>query len=57
MLLRYAYLINTRGIDREVVHTFAHKGMLYESAVYHDAVFVGFDKEGTDIMLFENRCG
>jgi len=43
----YAYLINTRGIDREVVHTFAHKGMLYESAVYHDAVFVGFDKEGT----------
>lgn len=42
----YAYLINTRGLDREVVHTFAHNGMLYESAVYHDAVFVGFDKDG-----------
>ena len=42
----YAYLLNTRGIDREVVHTFAHHKMLYESAIYHDAVFVGFDKEG-----------
>ncbi len=42
----YAYLINTRGIHREVVHTFSHNHMLYESDVYHDAVFVGFDKDG-----------
>lgn len=42
----YAYLINRRGIDRDVLHSFAHKGMIYESADYHNAVFVGFDKNG-----------
>lgn len=42
----YAYLINRRGIDRDVLYSFAHKGMIYESADYHNAVFVGFDKNG-----------
>lgn len=42
----YAYLINRRGIDRDVLYAFAHKGMIYESADYHNAVFVGFDKNG-----------
>lgn len=42
----YAYLINCRGIDRDVLYTFAHKGMIYESAEYHNAVFVGFDQDG-----------
>ena len=41
----YAYLVNRRGIDRDVLYTFTHKGMIYESADYHNAVFVGFDKE------------
>ena len=42
----YAYLINCRGIDRDVLYTFTHKGMIYESAEYHNAVFVGFDQNG-----------
>lgn len=42
----YAYLINRRGIDRDVLYAFAHKGMIYESADYHNAVFVGFDTDG-----------
>ena len=43
----YAYLLNSRGIDREVLSAFAHKGMIYESADYHNAVFVGYDESGT----------
>ena len=42
----YAYLINRRGISRDVVYAFANRGMLYESADYHNAVFVGCDKDG-----------
>ena len=42
----YAYLLNRRGIDREVLSAFAHKGMINESADYHNAVFVGYDEKG-----------
>ena len=42
----YAYLLNRRGIDREVLSAFVHKGMVYESADYHNAVFVGYDEKG-----------
>ena len=42
----FAYLLNCRGIDREVLYAFVHKGMIYESADYHNAVFVGFDSNG-----------
>ena len=42
----YAYLTKTRCLDREVVSVFARVKMLYEDAKYHNAVFVGFDKEG-----------
>ena len=42
----YAYLINRRGIDRNVLYAFVHKGMIYESTDYHNAVFVGFDTDG-----------
>lgn len=30
----FAYLLNRRGIDREVLYAFVHKGMIYESADY-----------------------
>ena len=40
----YAYLLNHRGIDREVLSAFVHKGMIYESADYHNTVFVGYDE-------------
>ena len=42
----YAYLIKQRGIDRDVVYHFANRGLIYEDAKYHNAVFVGFDKDG-----------
>lgn len=40
----YAYLLSSRGIDKEVLDTFVRHGMIYESADYHNAVFVGYDK-------------
>ena len=40
----YAYLLTRRGLDKEVVDTFARCGMIYESAKYHNAVFVGYDR-------------
>ena len=43
----YAYLLTKRGIDKDVLNAFARKGMVYGSADYHNAVFVGFDKNGT----------
>lgn len=40
----FAYLLNHRGIDRDVLYAFAHKNMVYESADFHNAVFVGYDE-------------
>lgn len=42
----YAYLLNRRGIDRDVLNAFVHQKMIYESADYHNAVFVGYDENG-----------
>ena len=42
----FAYLCQTRGIDPEVVSAFARKGLLYESASHHNAIFVGQDEQG-----------
>jgi hypothetical protein len=43
----YAYLLKQRCIDRAVLDHFAHKRLVYESAEYHNAVFVGTDEDGT----------
>lgn len=40
------YLHYVRGIDEDIIETFANENMIYESANYHNAVFVGFDKNG-----------
>ena len=42
----FAYLCQTRGIAPEVVSAFARKGLLYESADHHNAIFVGQDEQG-----------
>ncbi|MDD4509872.1 MAG: DUF3991 and toprim domain-containing protein [Oscillospiraceae bacterium] len=50
----YAYLVNTRHTDREVVSFFAKQKLIYESCEkskdgakeYHNAVFVGRDENG-----------
>lgn len=41
-----AYLCKTRKIDPNVVLTFHKAGLVYESSIYHNAVFVGRDKAG-----------
>ena len=42
----YAYLLQERGIDREVLNAFVREQMIYESAEHHNAVFVGYDPNG-----------
>lgn len=39
----YAYLIQERCIDTDIISFFVHYRSLYESANTHNAVFVGFD--------------
>ena len=42
----YGYLLRHRGIDKEVLDAFSYRGLVYESTDYHNAVFVGADREG-----------
>ena len=42
----FSYLLLTRGIDKNVLFEFVRKKMIYESAYYHNAVFVGYDSSG-----------
>ena len=43
----YGYLLQRRGIDKEVLDAFSYRGLVYECQRYHNAVFVGTDKAGT----------
>lgn len=47
----FAYLMK-RGIDRKVIEACVQAGLLYESAQYHNAVFVGKDEAGTPRYAF-----
>lgn len=40
------YLNNKRGIDKEIIYSFVHEQMIYESKDFHNALFLGFDKNG-----------
>ena len=42
----FAYLLMLRGIDRDIICEFARRGLIYESAEHHNAVFVECDKYG-----------
>ena len=42
----YAYLMQQRHIDRDIIPYFTRSGTLYEDAEYHNAVFVGTDEHG-----------
>ena len=42
----FSYLLLTRGINKDVLYEFVRKEMLYESADFHNAVFVGYDSNG-----------
>ncbi len=41
----FAYLINTRKLDKDVVYEFVRKKMIYENT-YGSCVFVGYDEDG-----------
>lgn len=43
----FAYLLKHRHLDREVLTTFVRQGLAFEDQKYHNAVFVGRDKDGT----------
>lgn len=47
----FAYLMK-RGIDRKVIEACVRAGLLYESAQYHNAVFVGKDEAGIPRYAF-----
>lgn len=42
----FSYQLLTRGIDKDVLFEFVKNKMIYESAYYHNAVFVGYDSSG-----------
>ena len=42
----YGYLLHQRGIDKDVLDTFVYRKLIYESAEYHNAVFIGRDPTG-----------
>lgn len=42
----FSYLLLTRGIDKDVLFEFVRNRMIYESADFHNAVFVGYDSNG-----------
>lgn len=42
----FSYLLLTRGIDKYVLFEFVKNKMIYESADYHNVVFVGYDLNG-----------
>lgn len=42
----FSYLVLTRGIDKDVLFEFVKNKMIYESAYYHNVVFVGYDLNG-----------
>ena len=47
----FAYLLK-RGIDQKVIKACVQAGILYESAQYHNAVFVGKDDQGVPRYAF-----
>ena len=43
----FAYLLKHRHLDRDVLTAFVRLGLVYEEKGYHNAVFVGKDKDST----------
>lgn len=42
----FAYLLDKRKIDKDVMCEFVRRKMIYEEMKYHNVVFVGYDNEG-----------
>lgn len=55
---RVVSYLNSRGISAEIVQYCIDRGLLFESGVYHNAVFVGFDYDGmTPKYATQRGCG
>ncbi len=53
----FAYLINERGIDRDILREFVYHNMIYESEDHHNAVFVGYDLRGRTLHAHKHSTG
>lgn len=53
----YAYLSKSRGIDKDVLGDFFHKKLIYESEKYHNAVFVGYNRNGQPLHAHMRGTG
>ena len=42
----FAYLMQTRGIDKDIISSCMKKGLIYEEEEKHNVVFAGFNKNG-----------
>ena len=42
----FSYLLLTRGVEKDVLFEFIRNRMIYESADFYNAVFVGYDSSG-----------
>lgn len=49
----FAYLIKTRGLDKDIVIDLVNKKKIYESSPHHNVVFVGYDEEGVPKQAFQ----
>ncbi len=45
----YGYLMHERIIDRSVINRFVKDGLIYEDAKYHNAIFIGKNREGIPV--------
>lgn len=53
----FNYLTVKRGIDKEVIYSFVHERMLYESKNFHNAIFLGFDKNSKPRHVHKRGIG
>ena len=53
----FAYLLKHRHLDRDVLTAFVRLGLIYEDRGYHNAVFVGKDKDGTAYHAHKRSTG
>ena len=49
----FAYLIKTRGLDKDIVINLVNKKKIYESSPHHNVVFVGYDEKGVPKQAFQ----
>ena len=53
----YAYLSKSRCIDKDVLGEFFRKKLIYESEKYHNAVFVGYDRNAQPLHAHMRGTG